>query len=165
MRLDRLLLRQSTLRCTFGALVLYGLFISSQWTSLSILVSKQVEFGLTALGHRVNRTCSINQWGIVVDGQAFSITRDCTYLELFVWLAPFVWRRNSKLTMNLAVILLLLVMVSAVNFLRLMFTFCVYSRGASWFAAHDLPDLLIFYPTIAIAVLLSVRRDSRVAPA
>ena len=96
-----------------------------------------------------------------VDRRIHSISADCTYIDLALVLIPFLWRAGRTTRRNIAVILLAGMAVLTVNYLRIVAAMHADARGAAWFLAHDLPDMLLYWPAVFVAAFAACRADGR----
>jgi hypothetical protein len=97
--------------------------------------------------------------GIWVDGSAYRITRGCTYANLALTVAPFLWRFDRKFIANVLLIAALAAAVFIVDAARLALAVHLHSGGASWALAHDWPNRLLRYSTVVPAVLFALIAD------
>ena len=88
---------------------------------------------------------------------------DCTYIDLVLILIPFLWRVEVSPGRNLVWLAAFTVAVQLVNLARVWFSIWFFSRGGSWFLAHDLPDYLLYYPTLVLVILWALSRDRQLA--
>jgi hypothetical protein len=145
-----------------GALALAVLlFYSTDWAFLRRLCRSAVGPVLVGLGHRTVASDSGGSIGLAVDGERFSISPDCTYVDLALVLAPFWWRSPRSVTSNLGRIAAGTAVVLGLNLLRITLAMHGLARGQPMWLVHDLPDLLVYWPVIGASVLLALRHDAR----
>ncbi len=99
--------------------------------------------------------CEVAVWAgpvIVCDGVPFPMSKECTYLDLFLATAPFAWRTPLGTVHNLRRLFLLFLVISIVNTLRLAGAVGAAVHGVGWALAHDLPDLLLYWPTLGLVL-------------
>jgi hypothetical protein len=139
------------------------LFYTLDWMILRNWVAQGLHVVLSSWGH-VSRVEVIDgKVLLVVDGVRFWISAQCTYVDLALCLSPFLWQAGLPTRVNLGNLLLAFVAVQGINFARLVGGHLALARGASWAWAHDLPDLLLWYPVLTLAVLGALRTDQRQA--
>ena len=71
---------------------LIAIYFSLDWVLLRRLLRSCTAFVLDRVGHHTASIGAGSELFLVVDSELFSITANCTYLDLFLTLAPFCWR-------------------------------------------------------------------------
>jgi len=142
-------------------LVLVIAFYAVDWTLLRRSVRGATAAALVYLGHEVACEDSKEEVLLTVDNRPFSFSPDCTYVDLILVLAPFCWSVRAGLRANVLRLLSLALIVSSVNLIRLIVALHLFAQGRSWFAVHELPDYVIYYPSIAVIVILTLVSDCR----
>lgn len=92
-------------------------------------------------------------------GVVFTVTANCTYIDLFLTIAAFCWNPRSHVGMNAARLVVLAGAILIVNIGRLMAAFYLSEKEVSWALAHNLPDTALHILTIATAVLYALKTD------
>jgi len=95
---------------------------------------------------------------ILCDGWTFVFLKECTYLDLFLASAPFVWRSRQRVAVNLRRIAVLFSLIWVINMLRLVGGLAAYVHGVQWKLAHDIPDMMLYWPLLGV-VLVSYWRS------
>lgn len=148
-----------------GRLVALGLlvvlFYSQDWMFLRRLLTNAAGAALTRMGHTTTVGQDAGDLLLTVDGQVYGISPDCTYIDLVLIITPFWWRVGRGIRVNVLRLLVLAFAILAGNVFRVVFGMHFIAQGTSWFLAHDLPDMLIYWPSLAVAVILSIRHDLR----
>lgn len=140
--------------------VLVLLYFVSDWTPLRLAVRDAVVPPLYLLGHSVDMLeLGTDLLLVFGSGHGFAIEASCTYSDLALVLAPFVWRFRLRLSSNLTRIAGVFAGVFVVNTVRVILALHLFENGISWQLAHRYPDLLIHVAAIGIAVVLAVRAD------
>jgi hypothetical protein len=88
-----------------------------------------------------------------VDGHWGQISRDCTYVDLFLLTAPFVIRRGT-IVQNIVRLSVFLGIVLSIDFVRILLSIYVVMSGFSWKIGHDLVDYFVYYGTLVVTALL-----------
>jgi hypothetical protein len=140
---------------------LLALYFSSDWSGLRSALGASSAHLLSLLGYTVTLTSRESSVYLAFSDTRLLITPACTYLDLAFILAPFTWRAGQRLAANLFRAVAVTLAVLSLNAGRLVLTAVLYHGGAAWPLSHDLPDLALYYPAIATAVLLCARSDWR----
>lgn len=143
---------------------LYLVLEALDWTWLHRGVREAVAFCLEHLNHGV--VLGLSDAGsscLGVDGTQFRITRGCTYINVAMTLAPFLWRFQNGLDRNLLWLLCWFVVIFAINIARLVFAAHFRLSEWTWSAAHDWPNQILRWSIVVPAVLLALRAD-RIPP-
>lgn len=134
---------------TAAILAFYGL----EWTWLRSLHIAWLRTALEPLGCQVQTAGTL----LTVEGRHFQIDPDCTYVDLILCSLPFLWRVNRRWTTSLGVLAAFAAGVLAANLVRVLYGVYAFSHGVSMFWAHDLPDYILWYPTMGVVALLWLR--------
>jgi len=93
------------------------------------------------------------------DRGTFQVGISCTALDVFFGSIPLLWQRKRPLGQTLGFFALYFLVLSTINFIRLILGFRLYATGASWFAAHELMSG-VFYFVIFVWIVRYRRRPS-----
>lgn len=141
-----------------GLYILYDLFdwgfLHQSLRAITVALLEATTDHVVTLG-----TIEPRSSGIWVDGSAYRITRGCTYANLALTVAPFLWRFDRKFTANVLLIVVFAAAVLVVDAARLALAVHLHSGGASWALAHDWPNRLLRYSTVVPAVLFALIAD------
>ena len=107
-----------------------------RWEGLRFLTSETVLRLSASLGMTVARTAFDT---IEIQGQLFQFALSCTFAELFVASAAFLWKLDRSLLRNLWRLAYVAGVLLALNVLRLELGQIAYSHGVPWILAHDIP--------------------------
>ncbi len=130
-------------------------FYLFDWESATRLTAYSTAAGLTPFCESVIAAGGAE---IVCDGWVFVFSKECTYLDLFLASAPFVWRSRRSVAVNLRRIAAVLSLIWVINMLRLVGGLAAYVHGVQWKLAHDIPDMMVYWPLLGI-VLVSYWRS------
>jgi exosortase/archaeosortase len=148
------------LACRLSLSLLFGgVYLALPCTPLCRIVRTEATVCLHWLGHRADERDEAGQSLLIVDGLWFAITPDCTYLDLMLIVAPLCWNLGVPIKRNVLRLGALIVAISVVNTARVIVALGSRADGASWFLAHNLPDMLICYPAITLAVIRAIVED------
>ena len=96
-----------------------------------------------------------------VEGNVHYYTAECTYLDLVLIIAPLLWVFGASLWRNTRRIAIAALVILGGNLIRTWASVYFHVRGMDRFYAHDLPDYIIWWPTVVVLALLALRRDLR----
>lgn len=137
-------------RRTFAALALAcGVFYGLDWIWLRGALTHSLVFLLEQSGYAPQ----MHVLEIVFPVARFPITAECTYVDLALCMAPFFWRDHLSFRRNLIRLTVLALTVTCLNEVRVLWAILGTLRGHSWFTAHDLPDLMLWYGGLSVAIL------------
>lgn len=139
------------------------LFWSLDWLLLRNWLAQGLHAVLPTWGHWSTVDVVDGQVRLIVDGMLFQVGARCTYVDLALCVAPFLWRAKLATTVNLGILLLAFIAVQGINFARLIGSHVALARGTGWTLAHDVPDLLLWSLALAAAVLFALRNDQQQA--
>jgi hypothetical protein len=94
-----------------------------------------------------------------VGDKQFHFTPECTYVDLWLFLIPFLWRLDWTWRRNVVYVLSFGLLVGTVNFIRVCMSTYLYTTGHTWLVSHSLEDYALFYPTLLWVVVTAMRRD------
>jgi hypothetical protein len=139
--------------------VLVSLYYAIAWMPLRVAQRDVIGWSVSMSGHNTIAFDHEGSPAIQVEGKTYFYTAECTYLDLVMMVTPFLWVFGASLRRNiLRIAITTLVMLSA-NFVRCWAAVYLDMLGVDRFYAHDLPDYIIWWPTVGMAVLLALRRD------
>ena len=142
---------RTTLRAA-GLLLGLAVYYAFDWEVLQHLWRFAFSAGLATIGHHVQLIGIEEMQGFAVDGLTYSLSRNCTYMDLVLLLAPLIWRPGRTAAFNFRQIGFLIAGLVAFNFLRV--TFAIHmnvSEGIDWEIVHFWPDL-VFHFTIIVGM-------------
>jgi len=143
-----------------GVALAAALFYCVGWLPLREAVRDGVAWVMRQAGFLTAVTVYEGSPALMVGGRQFYFTPDCTYVDLWLLLIPFLWKLNWPWRRNLYRVLSFGLMVGVVNFIRVCMSTYLYTTGQSWLVAHDLLDYLLYYPTLLLVATTALRRDS-----
>jgi len=136
------------------------LYYALEWRPLRLAVSEGARGLLALLGHQA---VSLERGGglylALTQSGAYEISANCTYADLVLVLAPFVWRFDASLGRNLGRLAAVAAAVFSVNLARVALALHFHELGAPWRLAHAVPDVALHALAIAGAVVLAVAAD------
>jgi len=142
-----------------GLAVGVGVFYAVSWMPLRIELRDFLAFLLRSGGSAV-MLATVDGSPVLrfPHGQIY-LSPDCTYMDLVLILLPFLWRPGKALRLNLSCLVAFAVAVQLVNLARVSFCVWFMARGYPWFYIHELPDYLLYYPTVLVVFVWCLRRD------
>lgn len=154
----RLVLRVATL----GLMLL--LFHASEWTGLRRLVRALILAILPLFGHTAVAFDSAAELALMVDGgEPLAVTAPCTYLDLWLVSAPFVWRFHRTLIQNGMALMTTAAAVLLVNLVRIVAVIHLAALGYPLSVVHHGSDWALHAVWIGAWVLAAVRADNPIA--
>lgn len=152
--------------CTFfgwrmlSAGILAGLYYALDWEFLQTALRDILHWIFQTMGFApiVSTFAAVPSLRICQREHAY--TAECTYVDLLLMMAPFVWGAKRPLLVNLSRLAILGVIIECVNLLRTWAALYLDLQGVGRFYAHDLPDYVLWWPSLITAVLLAYRADS-----
>lgn len=96
---------------------------------------------------------------VVVNGHPYRFTAECTYIDLVLLLLVFLWDGGLGTVANGFRCIIVASLVLSVNLIRVTLALCLNIAGVSWFLSHDVPDMIIFYPTVCAFFIWRLRCD------
>lgn len=157
-------MRRLSIRLLTLAVLLAG-YECLDWGPAHRAVRSGLAVALTGLGHAVAPLLSEGRSSLLlVDGTLYRVTRGCTYLNLALILAPFVWRFGIRWSRNVLHLGLLFGGILALDVGRLAAAVHAHQAGWSWQLAHDWPNLALRWALVVPAVVLALRCDHAPTP-
>ena len=139
-----------------ASLLGYAVFAIVDWDPIQVSIAKSASICLSAIGEKalfLDKYVVLEEFE---DPSIFEITRECTYLDWYFIVLPFIWRKIT-LAMNVIRSIVLLIGVYFFNLFRICFGISLASHGVEWWWAHDFVDFISYYPALIIVVLLWVK--------
>lgn len=137
-----------------------ALFYSVSWLPLRVVVRDGVARVMQQAGFQTAVTVYEGSPALLIGTKQFYFTPDCTYVDLWLILIPFLWRLDLSWPRNLLWLLSSGLLIGTVNFIRVCMSTYLHTSGYSWLVAHELPDYLLYYPTLLVVAMIALRRDS-----
>jgi hypothetical protein len=128
-------------------------FYGFDWSGLRQLHVLWLHTTLQALGCPVQTSLH----SLTVNGRAFQISPDCTYVDLILCGLPLLWRVRRRWSANLAVLAAYATAVALVNLARVLYGVYAFAHGVSLFWSHDVVDYILWYPTLGVVALFWLR--------
>jgi len=145
-----------------GVLLGLAVYYAFDWEFFQHLWRFMFSAGLSAIGHDVHAIGIEDLRGFAVDGRAFGLSRNCTYVDLMLVLAPLFWRPARSVAANAGRLGTMVAALALFNFLRV--TFAIHmnvSEGLDWEIVHFWPDFIFHFAIIVGAALRAVWVDWR----
>lgn len=135
----------------------YAIFHVFNWDMWRIIVCAGVYRCLLFAGSEV----VVSPDGVVLSGPTLvaHFTPQCTYGDLIMVTIPFLWRGRWKL--HLVTALLYIAAVSVANVARISIALWLCEQGYQWHLVHDRVDTCVWYPALAVVVMLWIRTASQ----
>ncbi|MEE9297177.1 MAG: hypothetical protein V3W34_19735 [Phycisphaerae bacterium] len=134
-------------------------FYTLDWMPLRVAQRDVIGWSFRVAGHNPVGFVYEGSPAIRVEGRVHYYTAECTYLDLLMIVMPFVWAFGASRRSNIQRIGIVALVILVGNFIRCCLAVYLGVAGVDRFYAHDLPDYIIWWPTVAVAVLLALRRD------
>lgn len=96
---------------------------------------------------------------LLINGNPFIITVNCTYIDLALIIAPLCWRLHQSIFRNLSRIVCITCLILLLNVLRIWVAIHFYQSGISWESIHNIPDIAIHIIIITTCALLALKVD------
>ena len=141
--------------------LLVGMFHAVDWMPFRAAQRDLVGWSLGMASYAPEAFTHEGSPALRVGDHAFSFTAECTYLDLLMIVAPFLWVFGASLWRNILRIGIAALVILGGNLIRCWASVYFFVRGIDWFYTHDLPDYIMWWPTVAVVVLLALRRDFR----
>ncbi len=144
----------------FIALVaLVGLFDAWDWMPFRVAQRDVIGWSVRVSGYNPISSVYEGSPAIRVGDEVYFYTAECTYFDLLMIVAPFVWVFGASRRRNILRIAIVAFVILGGNLIRTWASVYFNVRGTDWFYTHDLPDYIIWWPTAVIVPLLALRRD------
>ncbi len=142
-------------------LVLLGLFEAYDWMPLRVAQRDLIGWSVRVSGYSPISFVHEGSPAVRVGEYSFFYTAECTYLDLLLTVAPLLWVFGASHWRNIRRIAIAALIILIGNVIRTWASVYFHVRGTDWFYTHDLPDYLIWWPTVVVLALLALRRDLR----
>jgi exosortase/archaeosortase family protein len=139
--------------------LLLGLFDAWDWMPFRVAQRNVIARSLCMVGYAPQAFTHEGSPAVRVGDYVFFYTAECTYVDLFFTVVPFVWAFAASRRGNILRIALAAVIILGGNLIRTWASVYFNVRGTDWFYTHDLPDYIIWWPTVVVVALLALRRD------
>lgn len=143
--------------CAMG--VLLSLFYGLDWMSFRVAQRDAIGWSLRVAGYAPEAFVHEGSPAVRVRDHVFFYTAECTYLDLLMIVTPLLWVFGASLWRNICRIAIAALVILGGNLIRTWASVYFNVRGTDWFYTHDLPDYLIWWPTVVVVALLALRRD------
>ena len=141
--------------------VLLAWFYGSEWMPARKAVRDVVASSIALSGYTVEAFSYRGSPAIRVEGKIHYYSAECTYLDLLVMVVPFLWVFGLRRRANVLRLAIAALVIFGANVLRCWGAVYLDVLGVDRFYAHDLPDHVIWWPTVLVVALLALRRDLR----
>jgi len=139
--------------------ILLSVYYGLDWMPLRVAQRDAIGWSLRASGYE--------PWSFVHEGspairaghEVYFYTEECTYLDLVMIVSPFIWVFGASLRRNILRVSITALVILTGNVVRCWVAVYLGARGIHRFYAHDLPDYIIWWPTVVAVVLFALRRD------
>jgi len=153
----------TALRFAVFGIMLWGVFEFCNWNLLQVFLRDSIVSLFGWVGMRVDGFEINGEPGLQLGAARCYIDARCTYVDLVLAVLPFLWSLRKTAAENAYTISLCVMFILVANYLRVCGCFVLLNSGVPWRYAHDLPDHLIWYPTLFGAVLYAALEDRRCA--
>jgi len=144
----------------FSALVvLLVVFYSMEWMQLRIVERNMIGRLLRISGYNTIEYMYEGSPALRVNEKLHYYGTECTYLDLVMTVAPFLWVFGAHRRVNLLRIGIVTLLILGGNLLRCWAAVWLDVLGVERLYAHDLPDYVIWWPTVVFAVVFALRGD------
>ena len=154
-----------TLRCAAyrvsALVVLLASFYAWDWMSCRVALRDVIAWSIRVSGRSPTAFVYEASPALSVEGKVHYYTAECTYLDLLMIVAPFVWVFGATPRGNIVRVAIATSVVLGGNLVRCWAAVYLDVLGVDRFYAHDLPDYILWWPTVVIVALLALRRDLR----
>jgi len=139
--------------------LLVGSFYAWDWMPLRVLLRDVIGWSLRVSGYNPISFVHEGSPAIRVAEEVYFYTAECTYFDLLMIVAPFLWVFGASRRSNILRIAIAVLVILGGNLIRTWASVYFNVRGTDWFYTHDLPDHIIWWPTVVVVALLALRRD------
>lgn len=139
--------------------VLYGLFWAWDWMPIRVLLRDVIGWSIRVSGYAPASFVYYGSPALGVQSKVHHYSQECTYIDLLIIVLPFIWRFGDTLQNNIWRIGIATVVILGLNLVRCWAAVYLDVRGVGRFLAHDLPDYVVWWPTVVIVALLALQHD------
>ena len=82
---------------------------------------------------------------VAVVGRFFRIEISCTFADALLPSIPLLWEFGDSLVRNMAALIFYLIIMSALNIVRLTFGFVLFAHGVPWWLGHQFVAGLFYF--------------------
>ncbi|UCC32399.1 MAG: hypothetical protein JSU86_08980 [Phycisphaerales bacterium] len=150
--------RRVTRRVSVLAL-LAAMFYALDWMPFRVVQRDVIGWSLRVAGYDTVAFIHEGSPALGAEGKVHHYTAACTYLDLLIIVAPLVWVFGASHRSNILRIAIAALVILGGNLIRTWAAVYLDVLGVERFYAHDLPDYIIWWPTVAVVALLALRRD------
>ena len=143
------------------ATAMLGLYYLCSWSTLTLWFRDSLGWVLESLGHELVWTEVESFPALQTIRDLHWYSRDCLYLDMFLLVTPFYWRRERSGLRNLLRLGAVGLGIAGVNFLRCLASLFFDIQGWTRFYYHDLPDYCLYYPMCVFLIVASAWPDRR----
>jgi hypothetical protein len=137
-------------------------YYSIDWLPLQRAWQSAFAFGLDAIGHDVRVVGHESVPYLLVEGQTFLLSPNCTYVDFALVLTPLLWRPNRSWRWNLGLLLAIGFFLALFNWTRVLFAIHVHiTSSLSWRTLHFWPDFILHVGLISGAAICALWTDWR----
>lgn len=129
--------------------IIYGSFDWIWWR-------KAVIWELAGLARLTSTPLVIQKFTISLGGITSEIGRDCTYAQWVATALPMLWTLGVR--HRIAIVLGAVLSMQVVNIFRIFLAILSSANGVPRFWAHDMPDYIIWYGSIAVLAVMWLDR-------
>jgi exosortase/archaeosortase family protein len=139
--------------------ILVTTYYAWDWMPLCVAERNAVSALLRVVGYLPEAFLHDGSPALRLGTESYLYTAECTYIDLLLTLVPFVWLFEGTILANMRRIAIAAIIILVGNLIRSWISVYLNLRGIDWFYAHDLPDYVIWWPTVVVVVVLALRRD------
>jgi len=143
--------------CVLGALLSF--FYLLDWMPLRQAQRDVIAWAFRESGYYAITFMHEGSPAINIGETAHLYTAECTCLDLVMTVVPFLWVFGARYQRNIVKIAVAVLIISAANLIRCCAALYLDLIGVARFYAHDLPDHILWWPTVVVVALLALRRD------
>jgi hypothetical protein len=136
-----------------------ALFYGVSWLPLRVIVRDGLAWVMRHAGFPTAVAVYEGSPALRIGDKQLYFTPDCTYIDLWLISIPLLWRLDWPRALNVCWILVFGIIVIIMNLIRLLICIYFYYLGHSWLVAHELPDFALYYSTLAVVVITTLRHD------
>jgi len=139
--------------------VLLAMFYAWDWMPLRVGLRDAIGWSFRVRGYNPRSFVYEGSPALSVEGKVHFYSPECTYVDLLFMVVPFVWIFGATHRSNIQWLAIATLAIVGTNLVRCWAAVYLDVIGVSRFYAHDLPDYILWWPTVGVVVLLSLWRD------